>query len=668
MAVSVKSGRNNDTDDTEVTVKSTDEQNHRPTLHVGHAQVVNRSARTQTARLQPKASGRKVSRLTVSSPGLTKARFNRSVRGSHSGTPGTAVTVVPASVQKVAGRTISRHYIYRKNQVSIRQQAGMSVPVSGLLYPAAIAANRSTMADVIRQDTLRNVKKNAKLRVNGKAASQIAIQQGIQGLRFIGQVSAQYTATMMQKTANADSEETSDSSMVQKMTALPGIPHVSTKGLVTIDGTPESVKQTAGAAIREPVSDVRKLTTVLQKQNKDALMTTNTVKAGSRASSSGNAIRQMLRRIQRHAVRAAVKGAASILSALLGSAIIMLVMGVVIGVVLFFVILSMMSSYAATNLNGEAQAVYQFFHEKGLDDVHAAAIMGNIKQESGMNPAAQQANGEGIGLFQFSYSQKQAFLAYCEQQGVSWQDGSAAQLNWFWDNKYMTDTPGGSQAYFGWWTSASRSRFESTSELSEATLIFYDEYEGANAYGTDNTGDTRIQYAQEYLDAIQNGSLSENTDPNADGSDRLNALFPTGVPTSSTEMQAYLVTISVPVVDTDGNRSTTSITVHKDLAGTIEECFEEMADIGFPVHQAGGYSWRMQASGTGVLSHHSYGVVVDINWSENPAVYWGASPDSGSPYYINQDVVDIWKSHGFYWGGDWDGSYNDPMHFTYTNH
>ena len=67
------------------------------------------------------------------------------------------------------------------------------------------------------------------------------------------------------------------------------------------------------------------------------------------------------------------------------------------------------------------------------------------------------------------------------------------------------------------------------------------------------------------------------------------------------------------------------------------------------------------------MSHHSYGVAFDINAAANGATYTGGVNPS-SPYYINQKIVSIWKSHGFYWGGDWKGYYNDPMHFTWTNH
>lgn len=154
---------------------------------------------------------------------------------------------------------------------------------------------------------------------------------------------------------------------------------------------------------------------------------------------------------------------------------------------------------------------------------------------------------------------------------------------------------------------------------------------------------------------------------NVDLGARMKWLFPSSVPKTQGEVQAYLTTISVPVVDTDGSKSNMSLTVHKKLAKEIEAIFAEMAAIGFPIHSAGGFTYRNMASGTGSLSHHSYGVAIDINAAENKAIYQG-SVDKDSPYYITSQVVNIWKKHGFYWGGDWKGNYYDPMHFTYTNH
>ena len=152
-------------------------------------------------------------------------------------------------------------------------------------------------------------------------------------------------------------------------------------------------------------------------------------------------------------------------------------------------------------------------------------------------------------------------------------------------------------------------------------------------------------------------------------SSRIGYLFPNGLPTSSSAMQPYLTTISVPACDINGNIRNISITVHTKLADEVMAIFNEMAQLKFPLsNEVYGFSWRGMASNNKNRSHHSYGVAIDINASSNPAVYWGSSPDPSDPYYINQTIVEIWKKHGFYWGGDWSKNYYDPMHFSYTNH
>ncbi len=146
--------------------------------------------------------------------------------------------------------------------------------------------------------------------------------------------------------------------------------------------------------------------------------------------------------------------------------------------------------------------------------------------------------------------------------------------------------------------------------------------------------------------------------------DRMAFLFPSGVPTTPGVMEQYLTTITVPICDIKGEKSNVNVRCHKKIANMVKACFEEMAEIKFPVQYDGCYVWR-QMSGGSSQSHHSYGVAIDINAAANGQYTHG---DKKSPYYINQKVVKIWKNHGFFWGGDWSEEYVDPMHFTYTNH
>lgn len=157
-------------------------------------------------------------------------------------------------------------------------------------------------------------------------------------------------------------------------------------------------------------------------------------------------------------------------------------------------------------------------------------------------------------------------------------------------------------------------------------------------------------------------------------SERLAWLFPNGVPRSEREMAQYLTTITVPIVNSSGTRTTMKLTVHKKLTGEITQIFTEMANMGFPVKTGTtcGYNWRSMVSSSS-QSHHSYGCVVDLNWDDNP--YISSSLSVGSSAYepyrnrfsVTPEVVQIWKKYGFFWGGDWKSA-KDYMHFTYTNH
>lgn len=138
-------------------------------------------------------------------------------------------------------------------------------------------------------------------------------------------------------------------------------------------------------------------------------------------------------------------------------------------------------------------------------------------------------------------------------------------------------------------------------------------------------------------------------------------LFPSGMPQTESEMQQYLATIQVPIWDSSTNsETTTSLTVHKKLVAPIQEAFRAMADIRFPVEKAPSsigqpgtyaYWWRNMSSGS--QSYHSYGMCVDVNY---------LNPDT-----ITQQVANIWKTRGWFWGGDWSNPY-DPVHFSYVNH
>lgn len=172
-----------------------------------------------------------------------------------------------------------------------------------------------------------------------------------------------------------------------------------------------------------------------------------------------------------------------------------------------------------------------------------------------------------------------------------------------------------------------------------------------------------------YHPANKSASASVDTVKDIDTEERVNFLFPDGVPTNEIDMRKHMVTITVPILDKNGNDSTMLITVHEKLQDVIYEGFKQMKEIGFPIDssQTAGYCYRQMSSDSSKLSHHSYGSCIDINWNSNPATYTGGiyAPFS-DPLSITPEVVSIWAKLGFYWGGYWTGYYTDYMHFTYT--
>lgn len=151
---------------------------------------------------------------------------------------------------------------------------------------------------------------------------------------------------------------------------------------------------------------------------------------------------------------------------------------------------------------------------------------------------------------------------------------------------------------------------------------------------------------------------------------RMGWLFPNGVPENETEMQQYLTRIEVEIIDDNGNEGKMTLTVHKKLAAEIKAIFKEMKEQKFKIKtwECGAYNWRAMASDSSKLSYHSYGSCVDINTYNNAASYTGGTYLPGQDEFaVTTEIVNIWKAHGFYWGGDWEGYYFDPMHFTYTN-
>jgi hypothetical protein len=115
----------------------------------------------------------------------------------------------------------------------------------------------------------------------------------------------------------------------------------------------------------------------------------------------------------------------------------------------------------------------------------------------------------------------------------------------------------------------------------------------------------------------------------------------------------HIQTARVPIVG--------SVTCNRVLIPQLRAALREVqADgLSYLVHPAefgGCYSPRfIDSNPGGRLSHHSWGIAVDLNVAENP---FGTKP------HQDQRLVEVMKGQGFTWGGRW--QIPDGMHFEWV--
>lgn len=115
-----------------------------------------------------------------------------------------------------------------------------------------------------------------------------------------------------------------------------------------------------------------------------------------------------------------------------------------------------------------------------------------------------------------------------------------------------------------------------------------------------------------------------------------------------------------------------SISVHKKAYPAFKAVADKLKYYkDYKINTIGSYVFRcnVNASSSGrndlcsdgcVLSTHSFGIAVDINWDENC--------NGCSNFTMPMEIVDAFESYGFRWGGRYKsifGATIDPMHFEY---
>lgn len=126
--------------------------------------------------------------------------------------------------------------------------------------------------------------------------------------------------------------------------------------------------------------------------------------------------------------------------------------------------------------------------------------------------------------------------------------------------------------------------------------------------------------------------------------------------------QGWPVNRSSDMATVRAARSGTSFTVHKLIAPIIKYLIDETERRGYLLDHGSGdqdddWSYANRPiRGKLVASNHSWGLAVDID-----ATQFGL----GSKKRLPQWIVDLWRAHGFDYGGDWSGR-KDPMHFEFN--
>src|SRR5574341_670173 len=142
--------------------------------------------------------------------------------------------------------------------------------------------------------------------------------------------------------------------------------------------------------------------------------------------------------------------------------------------------------------------------------------------------------------------------------------------------------------------------------------------------------------------------------------DPFRLILPDGTIDPSWEHE-ILTTIDLPFpipLSWDNARAATRLRCHKNAAAVFAGAFGKLKERRLErlVKSFGGcYAFRAKRRNH-ELSTHCWGLAVDLNPETNPL---GAAGD------MSPEIIAVFTSLGFEWGGTWEGAARDPMHFQY---
>lgn len=234
------------------------------------------------------------------------------------------------------------------------------------------------------------------------------------------------------------------------------------------------------------------LPTLTQAQGRRNLATAIAESASRAAASAGHAVRTAIA-----AIASAITSAGAALGGV-GAALGAAVGAVVVASLVISAITAILPGSSERNVSGMNDAERQvaaYLLDKGLDDVHVAAIMGNIRQECSFDPGS--ITSVAMGLCQWAINGEDGgrgdrLMQWAGAEGRDWSDVDT-QMDWLWAE--MTEE-GPAAPYasrqFDW------DGFLETSTVEGATEYFCDNFERPGEPQMEN----RVWYAQEYYDDL----------------------------------------------------------------------------------------------------------------------------------------------------------------------
>ena len=148
------------------------------------------------------------------------------------------------------------------------------------------------------------------------------------------------------------------------------------------------------------------------------------------------------------------------------------------------------SGKSADDIGGKGkEKVWKFLKAKGLSDDQAAAIMGNLEQESGLDPTAVNGESGAFGIAQWMGSRKAGLDAFAKKEGKKNTDLDV-QLDYLWQ-----EMQGSEKQNLG--------RFNKANSIGDATTFFANDFERMGA--DEAMMSTRISNAKAFKEKYGGG-------------------------------------------------------------------------------------------------------------------------------------------------------------------